>query len=80
MREQNLIEIADAGRLDQPLGDRGDGYAGDVHGGAGHLDRERGAAAHFAGIFPRASDESTWVLTSYLVSNAIVLPLSGWFS
>ena len=25
-------------------------------------------------------DESTWVLTSYLVSNAIVLPLSGWFS
>jgi DHA2 family multidrug resistance protein len=25
-------------------------------------------------------DEATWVLTSYLVSNAIVLPLSGWFS
>jgi len=25
-------------------------------------------------------DESTWVLTSYLVSNAIVLPLSGWLS
>ncbi len=25
-------------------------------------------------------DESTWVLTSYLVSNAVVLPLSGWFS
>jgi len=26
------------------------------------------------------ADESTWVLTSYLVSNAIVLPLSGWLS
>jgi len=25
-------------------------------------------------------DESTWVLTSYLVANAVVLPLSGWFS
>ena len=25
-------------------------------------------------------DESTWVLTSYLVANAIVLPLSAWFS
>src|SRR5258708_2133248 len=24
------------------------------------------------------SDESTWVLTSYLVSNAIILPISGW--
>ncbi len=26
------------------------------------------------------NDESTWVLTSYLVSNAIVLPLSGWLA
>ena len=25
-----------------------------------------------------SSDESTWVLTSYLVSNAIVLPITGW--
>src|SRR5580704_11142654 len=25
-------------------------------------------------------DESTWVLTSYLVSNAVILPLSGWLS
>src|SRR5260370_28650292 len=27
-----------------------------------------------------SNDQSTWVITSYLVSNAIVLPLSGWFS
>ncbi len=29
---------------------------------------------------PPPQDESTWILTSYLVSNAIVLPLSGWLS
>jgi len=28
--------------------------------------------------FRGSNDESTWVLTSYLVSNAIVLPISGW--
>ncbi len=27
-----------------------------------------------------SNDESTWVLTSYLVSNAIVLPISGWLA
>ncbi|HEY0784138.1 MAG TPA: DHA2 family efflux MFS transporter permease subunit [Thermoanaerobaculia bacterium] len=35
---------------------------------------------HIAGSLSSTTDESTWVLTSYLVSNAIVLPLSGWFS
>jgi DHA2 family multidrug resistance protein len=35
---------------------------------------------HIAGNLSATIDESTWVLTSYLVSNAIVLPLSGWFS
>jgi DHA2 family multidrug resistance protein len=35
---------------------------------------------HIAGSLSATVDESTWVLTSYLVSNAIVLPLSGWFS
>jgi len=35
---------------------------------------------HIAGNLSAGRDESTWVLTSYLVSNAIVLPLSGWFS
>src|SRR5438046_6673748 len=38
------------------------------------------ALPHIAGYLSAGSDESTWVLTSYLVSNAIVLPLSGWFS
>jgi DHA2 family multidrug resistance protein len=35
---------------------------------------------HIAGNLSAGSDESTWVLTSYLVSNAIVLPISGWLS
>src|ERR1700735_2123630 len=36
------------------------------------------APPHIAGGLAASNDESTWVLTSYLVSNAIVLPLSGW--
>ena len=35
---------------------------------------------HIAGSLSVSTDESTWVLTSYLVSNAIVLPISGWLS
>jgi len=35
------------------------------------------ALPHIAGGLGASNDESTWVLTSYLVSNAIVLPISG---
>ena len=35
---------------------------------------------NIAGGLSAGQDESTWVLTSYLVSNAIVLPISGWLS
>jgi DHA2 family multidrug resistance protein len=38
------------------------------------------ALPHIAGNLAATTDESTWVLTSYLVSNAIILPMSGWFS
>ena len=38
------------------------------------------ALPHIAGSLSAGQNESTWVLTSYLVSNAIVLPLSGWLS
>jgi MFS transporter, DHA2 family, multidrug resistance protein len=38
------------------------------------------ALPHIAGGLAASQDESSWVLTSYLVSNAIVLPLSGWLS
>src|SRR5271154_127232 len=38
------------------------------------------ALPHIAGSLSASTDESTWILTSYLVSNAIVLPMSGWFS
>src|SRR6476661_8806451 len=35
---------------------------------------------HIAGNLSASIDESTWVLTSYLVANAIVLPLTGWLA
>src|SRR5579862_2054682 len=38
------------------------------------------ALPHMAGDLGATNDESTWILTSYLVSNAVVLPISGWFA
>lgn len=38
------------------------------------------ALRHIAGNVGADLSESTWVLTSYLISNAIVLPISGWLS
>jgi MFS transporter, DHA2 family, multidrug resistance protein len=38
------------------------------------------ALPYMAGSLAASNDQSTWVLTSYLVSNAIVLPLSGWLA
>src|ERR1700723_1965234 len=38
------------------------------------------ALPHIGGSLGASTDEATWVLTSYLVSNAIVLPLGGWAS
>ena len=38
------------------------------------------ALPYMAGSLGASTDESTWVLTSYLVSNAIVLPISGWIA
>ena len=35
---------------------------------------------HIAGNLSVTQDESTWVLTSYLVSNAVILPISGWIA
>src|SRR3954469_16462654 len=35
---------------------------------------------HIAGNLSAGIDESTWVLTSYLVANAIILPMAGWAS
>ena len=36
------------------------------------------ALPHIAGNLSATNDEATWVLTSYLVSNAIILPMTGW--
>jgi MFS transporter, DHA2 family, multidrug resistance protein len=38
------------------------------------------ALPHIAGSFGASTNESTWVLTSYLVSNGIVLPISAWLA
>ena len=38
------------------------------------------ALPYMAGNLGASNDESTWVLTSYLVSNAIILPISGWLA
>src|SRR5881296_3545134 len=38
------------------------------------------ALPHIAGSLSATTDEATWVLTSYLVANAIVLPASSWMS
>jgi DHA2 family multidrug resistance protein len=38
------------------------------------------ALPQIAGNLSASVDESTWILTSYLVSNAVVLPLTGWLS
>ena len=35
---------------------------------------------HIAGNLSATIDESTWVLTSYLVANAIMLPMTGWLA
>jgi MFS transporter, DHA2 family, multidrug resistance protein len=35
---------------------------------------------HIAGSLSATTDEATWTLTSYLVANAIVLPITGWLS
>lgn len=35
---------------------------------------------HIAGSLAASQDESTYILTSYLVSNAIVVPISGWLA
>ncbi len=35
---------------------------------------------HIAGSLGASQDEATWVLTSYLITNAIILPISGWLS
>lgn len=38
------------------------------------------ALPHIAGSLSASQDESAWVLTSYLVTNAVVMPISGWLS
>jgi len=38
------------------------------------------ALPHMQGSFSAGADEITWVLTSYLVSNAVVLPMTGWLA
>src|SRR5512135_1655178 len=36
------------------------------------------ALPHISGNLSATTEEATWVLTSYLISNAIILPMTGW--
>jgi len=36
------------------------------------------ALPHMAGTYSAGVDEITWVITSYLVANAVILPMTGW--
>src|SRR6202171_3071712 len=36
------------------------------------------ALPHIAGSLGASQDEATWVLTSYLVASAVILPIPGW--
>jgi MFS transporter, DHA2 family, multidrug resistance protein len=38
------------------------------------------ALPHIAGSLSATTDQATWVLTSYMVANAIILPMTGWLS
>jgi DHA2 family multidrug resistance protein len=38
------------------------------------------ALRHIAGSLAAGVDESTWVITTYLVANSVILPVSGWLS
>src|SRR5689334_25194248 len=35
---------------------------------------------HIASTMSATTEEATWVLTSYIVANAIILPMTGWLS
>src|SRR4051812_48277976 len=50
-----------------------------VHVGTRYIDRKRRIAPH-AGSLAAGVDESTWVITTYLVANAVIIPISGWLS
>jgi DHA2 family multidrug resistance protein len=38
------------------------------------------ALAHIAGSLSVSYDESTWVVTSFLIANAVIIPISGWLA
>jgi DHA2 family multidrug resistance protein len=56
-----------------------DGNARNLHGTLGHV-HCKCISSILAGGLGRSYDEVTWILTSYLVANAVVLPMSAWLS
>src|SRR5436305_4344983 len=38
------------------------------------------ALAHIAGSLSASYDEATWVITSFLIANAVIIPISGWLA
>ena len=63
-----------------PVADRDRGVARDLHGGARHHDRQRRAAATSPAASRSSADEASWVVTTYLVANAIMLTASSFLA
>ena len=63
----------------ESLAGRDRGRDSDLHGGSGHNDCQC-ALRYIAGGLSAPQTDSEWVITSYLVANAIVLPISGWLA
>lgn len=53
--------------------------AGDLHGGPRHH-RRQPPSPKITGNLASTNEEGTWVVMSYLIANAIVLPISGWLA
>jgi MFS transporter, DHA2 family, multidrug resistance protein len=49
------------------------------HGGVGFLHRQC-RACHIAGSLSASYDEATWIITSFLIATAIIIPISGWLA
>jgi len=54
-------------------------HLGDLHGTSRHVDCKCRPPLHWRRPRPKL-DEVTWILTTYLVANAVILPMSAWLS
>ena len=79
-RVQSTAAAEAAKPRSKSLADRRHRHAGNLHGAARYVDRQRRRCPISAAGLGRSYDEVTWILTTYLVANAVVLPMSAWLS